>query len=56
MVRVRFGYGLVWLGLGPVKDRLCSFRICCSSTWRKFLLINCRGGQFAAVSCRVPLK
>ena len=28
VVRVRFGLGLVWLGLGPVRNRLCSFRIC----------------------------
>ena len=27
-VEVRFGLGLVRLGLGPVKDGLCSFRIC----------------------------
>ena len=39
-VGVRLGYGLVRLGLGPVRDGLCSFRICCSSTWHKFLLIN----------------
>ena len=58
-VGVRFGYGLVRLGLGPVRDGLCSFRICCSSTWRKFLLISyafwrsvcmavgCPGGQLS---------
>ena len=40
MVMVSFEYGLVQLGLGPVKERLCSFRISSSSTWQKFLSIN----------------
>ena len=47
-VGVRFSYSLVQLGFVPVRDGLCLFRICCSSTWQKaFLAVSCRGDQFA---------
>ena len=36
VVRVRFGYGLVRLGLGPVRDGLWSFRICCNSSGESY--------------------